>query len=68
MLKIKILRRKTRPTKDLKRPRGGAREKGKQFLRTVTVSGAEVLRFSDIPIMCLKICDGVDAAIWVKNA
>ena len=27
-----------------------------------------MLRFSDIPIMCLKICDDVDVVIWVKNA
>ena len=38
------------------------------FLRTVTVSGAGVLRFSDIPIMCLKVCDDINAVIWVKNA
>ena len=38
------------------------------FLRTVTVSGAGVLRFSDIPIMCLRVSDDIDAVIWVKNA
>ena len=40
----------------------------KLFLRTVTVSESGVLRFSDIPIMCLKVPDDIDAVIWVKNA
>ena len=35
--KIKILSKKTRPTKDLKRPRGGTGGEVKSFLRTVTV-------------------------------
>ena len=39
----------------------------KLFLRTVTVSGAGVLRFSDIPIMCLRASDDNGAVIWVKN-
>ena len=33
------------------------RVEAKLFLRAVTVSGAGVLRFSDIPIMCLSISD-----------
>ena len=44
------------------------RGQAKLFLRTVTVSGAGMLRFSDIPMMCLKVCDDIDAVIWVKNA
>ena len=48
--------------------RNEGRGQANLFLRTVTVSGAEVLRFSDIPIMCLKVCDDVEAVIWVKNA
>ena len=64
-----MLPRKTRPTKDLKRPRGGTGGgEAKLFLRTVTVSGAGMLRFSDIPIMCLRVFDDVDAVNWVKNA
>ena len=43
---------------------GGA----KLFLRIVTVSGAGVLRFPYTPIMCLRVSDDIDAAIWVKNA
>ena len=35
---------------------------------TVTVSESGMLRFSDIPIMCLKVSDDIDAVIWVKNA
>ena len=38
------------------------------MIRTVTVSVAGVLRFSDIPIMCLGASDDNDAVIWVKNA
>ena len=40
----------------------------KLFLRTVTVSGAGVLRLPDYPIMCLRVSDDIDAVIWVKNA
>ena len=40
----------------------------KLFLRTVTVSGAGVLRFLDIPIVRLTVCDDIDSVIWVKNA
>ena len=56
--KIKILPRKTKPTKDLKWPRGGT-ERGvaKLFLRTATVSGAGVLRFPD------TVSDDIDAVI-----
>ena len=39
----------------------------KLFLRTVTVSGAGVLRLPDTLIMCLRVFD-IDAVIWVKNA
>ena len=68
MLKIKILPEKTRPTKDLKRPRGGTGGGGtKSFLRTVTVSGAGVLCFPDTPIMCLRVSHDIDAVVWVKN-
>ena len=65
---MKILPRKTRPTKHLKRPRGVTGRGAKLFLRTVTVSGAGVLRFSYIPIMCLRVADNIDAVIWEKNA
>ena len=61
MLKIvKILPKKTRPTKNFKRPRSG---EAKLFLRTVTVLGAGVLRFSDILMMCLgvPVSDDIDA-------
>ena len=27
-----------------------------------------MLRFSDIPVMCLRVSDDIDAVIWVKNA
>ena len=40
--------------------------KAKSFLRTVTVSGAGVLCFLDIPIMCLRVSHDIDAVIWVK--
>ena len=47
----------------------GQNERGaKLFLRTVTVSGAGVLHLADIPIMCLRVCNDIDAVIWVKNA
>ena len=39
----------------------------KLFLRTVTVSGARVLRLPDTLIMCLRVSDDIDAVIWVKN-
>ena len=69
MLKIKVLPKRTRPTKDLKRTKGGTGGKeAKLFLSTVSVSGAGVLRFSDIPIMCLRVSNDTDAVIWVKNA
>ena len=45
--------------------------RGPNFLSaplTVTVARAGVLRFSDIPIMCLRVSDDIDAVIWVKNA
>ena len=32
------------------------------------ISGAGVLRFLDIRIMCLRVSDDIDAAIWIKNA
>ena len=55
--------------KDLKKPRGGTgRGVAKLFLRTVTVSGAGVLRLPDTLIMCLRVSDDIDAVIWVKNA
>ena len=41
--------------------------KAKSFLCTVTVSGAGVLCFPDIPIMCLRVSHDIDAVIWVKN-
>ena len=41
--------------------------KTKSFLRTVTVSGAGVLRFPDTPIMCLRVSHDIDAVNWVKN-
>ena len=71
MLKIKIglLPRKTKPTKDLKRPRGGTgRGVAKLFLRTATASGAGVLRFPDTPIMSLRVSHDIDSVTWVKNA
>ena len=43
-------------------------EEAKLFLRTITVSGAGVLRFPDTPIMCLRVSDDIDTVIWVKNA
>ena len=43
--------------------RNEGRGQTKLFLRTVTVSGAGMLRFSDISIMCLKVCDDIDAVI-----
>ena len=48
-------------------PGGG---EAKLALRTVTVSESGEFRFSDIPIMCLKVGlpDDIDAVIWVKNA
>ena len=46
----------------------GGRWEAKLILLTVTVSESGVLRFSDIPIMCLKVSDDIDAVIWVKNA
>ena len=69
MLKLKIPPRKTKPTKDLKRPRGGTgRGVAKLFLRSATVSGAGVLRYPNTPVMCLRVSDDIDAVIWVKNA
>ena len=60
-----------RPTKDLKKPMQGRNGNGgrvaKLFLRTVTVSGAGVLRLPDTLIMCLRVSDDIDAVIWVKN-
>ena len=38
------------------------------LLCTVTVSGAGVLRFSNMPIVCLRVFDDIDAVIRVKNA
>ena len=40
----------------------------KLFLRTVTVSGAGVLRLPDTLIMCLRVSNDIDTVIWVKNA
>ena len=58
-----------RPTKDLGKPRDGTgRGVAKLFLRTVTVSGAGVVRLPDTLIMCLRVSDEIDAVIWVKNA
>ena len=69
VLKIKIPPRKTKPTKDLKRPRGGTgRGVAKLFLCPATVSGAGVLRCPNTLIMCLRVSDDIDAVIWVENA
>ena len=46
-------------------PREG---RAKLVLRTVTVSESGMLRFSDIPIMCLKVSNDIGAVLWVKNA
>ena len=46
---------------------GGGGGKEKLFLRTVTVSGAGVLRVPHNPIMCLIVYHDIDAVFWVKN-
>ena len=43
-------------------------EKTNLFSRTVFVSAARVLVFSDTPIICLRVSDDIDAVIWAKNS
>ena len=67
--KIKILPRKTRPTKDLKRSWGGT-EGGDEIvfthrncLRSWSAPFPSHLDYS----LCLRVSDDIDAVIWVKN-
>ena len=54
--------------KDLKQTNKRFEEAQGRKLRTVTISGARALRFSDILIMCLRVSNDTDTMIWVKKA
>ena len=69
MLKIKmILPWKTKPTKNLKRPRDGTGGGGKIVFTHRNCLRSWSAPFPRHPIMCLRVSHGIDSVIWVKNA